>query len=211
MMSVAPGLSQEQVVSMLDEARVSFGNWTDWAEFNIYIDPESSQAIFRNAVLASKTTLIPLDITHQVLANEEMLNLLRLRPSAISRNPQPPSNLRTLFLEILTFFTKTYEREFGMNKGPPLHDPVAVAVALCPALFDDNEGERFGVHVVTDGDDSQLDHTRNMYDVGQCGRTMVRLLKKGEKGVRIPRSLDILGFWGLIGTALDEAEKMATI
>lgn len=208
-MTVAPGLSQEQVVEMLDEARISFGNWTNWSEFNIYIDPESSQAIFRNPVLASKTTLIPLDVTHQVLANEEMLDLLRLRPVEDSKGEV--SNLRTLFLEILTFFTQTYEREFGMNKGPPLHDPVAVAAALYPAMFDDNDGERFIVHVITDGDDSQDDHARNVHNVGQCGRTMVKMLRKGEGGVRIPRSLDILRFWGLVGMALDEAEKMATI
>ena len=45
-----------------------FGNWTPWAEFNIYIDPESAQSIFSNPVLAAKTTIAPLDLTHQMVS-----------------------------------------------------------------------------------------------------------------------------------------------
>ena len=44
-----------------------FGNWTPWAEFNIYIDPESAESIFSDPVLAAKTTIAPLDLTHQMV------------------------------------------------------------------------------------------------------------------------------------------------
>ena len=39
-----------------------FGNWTQWAEFNIVIDAEAAEFIFSNKELAAKTTLIPLDV-----------------------------------------------------------------------------------------------------------------------------------------------------
>lgn len=45
-----------------------FGNWTPWAEFNIYIDPESAQSVFGNPILAAKTTIAPLDLTHQMVS-----------------------------------------------------------------------------------------------------------------------------------------------
>ncbi|KAL8947201.1 MAG: hypothetical protein Q9183_007815, partial [Haloplaca sp. 2 TL-2023] len=53
-----------------------FGNETRWAEFNIYCDPEAAQSIFSNAVLACKTTLVPLDLTHKVLATTAVQELL---------------------------------------------------------------------------------------------------------------------------------------
>ncbi|KAF6817713.1 inosine-uridine preferring nucleoside hydrolase, partial [Colletotrichum musicola] len=52
------------------------GNWTPWAEFNIIIDPEAAAAVFHNKALAAKTTLVPLDLSHQVLATEEVRELL---------------------------------------------------------------------------------------------------------------------------------------
>jgi uridine nucleosidase len=45
-----------------------FGNWSHCAEFNIYIDPESAQSIFSNPILAAKTTIAPLDLTHQMVS-----------------------------------------------------------------------------------------------------------------------------------------------
>ncbi|KAL8808601.1 MAG: hypothetical protein Q9200_004204 [Gallowayella weberi] len=61
-----------------------FGNHTPWAEFNIYCDPEAAQSIFSNAILTPKTTLIPLDLTHQVLATEAVQSKLRHGPSDLA-------------------------------------------------------------------------------------------------------------------------------
>lgn len=52
-----------------------FGNWTPWAEFNIYIDPESAESIFSDPVLAAKTTIAPLDLTHQMVGLSLCLGL----------------------------------------------------------------------------------------------------------------------------------------
>lgn len=98
-----------------------------------------------------------------------------------------------------------------MGGGPPLHDPIAVAAAFQPSMFDDNEGERYDVYVVRDGDDSLSDHSRNKSNVGQCGRTIARLSPKGEPGIRIPRTLKVQEFWKMIDFALAEAEAASPL
>jgi len=78
-------------------------------------------------------------------------------------------------------------------------------------MFDDNGGERYDIYVVTDGDDSVLDHGRTKFNVGQCGRTIVRLLGKGEQGVRIPRALEVPAFWHMIDLSLERSEKFSSL
>jgi uridine nucleosidase len=188
-------LSDEKVVLLLEQARRSFGNSTPFAEFNIYCDPESAAAVFSNPVLAAKTTLIPLDITHQVLATPEILQRIKGANSLI----------RLLFYEIVTFFGQTYGVEYQMP-SPPLHDPIAVAAALHYDLFDDNDGERYEVHVVREGEESLASTARVEEKSNQSGRTIAKLLDKGKPGVRIPRTLDVPKFWDLIELGLKSAE-----
>ncbi|KAF2428794.1 nucleoside hydrolase [Tothia fuscella] len=187
-----------------------FGNTTPFAEFNIYCDPEAAASIFSQPSLAAKTTLISLDITHQVLATNDVTRMLHYGHSAqpASENKdEKPSGVRHLFHEILTYFTSTYAREFGMTTGPPLHDPLAVLAACCPTSFDDKDGERFGVYIVKEGDSNPESGERDASKAGQCGRTMMKLLSKGEQGVRIPRACQADKFWHLVDLSLREAEK----
>jgi uridine nucleosidase len=206
----ADNIDDRRVHEFLEQARRSFGNTTHYAEFNIYCDPEAAASVFSNQQLAAKTTLIPLDVTHQVLGNKAVLELL-------SNNYAGPddkladSAVRHLFLEIMMFFARTYETEFGMSEGPPLHDPIAVAATFAPEMFDDQGGERFEVHVVKAGDDNVFEHERNKKSVGQCGRTIARMLPKGKAGVRIPRTLKVPEFWEMINFSLDEADKASSL
>jgi uridine nucleosidase len=100
-----------------------------------------------------------------------------------------------------------------MYAGPPLHDPLAVFAVLAPQLFEDLDGERFAVHVVCGGDDSVGAATgeERPSRAGQCGRTVVRLLDKGESGVRIPREVDVATFWECLNTALKSAEDAKSL
>ncbi|KAI9876666.1 MAG: Uridine nucleosidase 1 [Pleopsidium flavum] len=181
------------------------GNVTQWAEFNIYCDPEAAQSIFSNPILVPKITLIPLDVTHQVLAKPEVLQLLLYGP-----DPTPgttPSTLRQLLHDLLTFFAHTYAEVFGLILGPPLHDPLAVAAILSDhheygVRFDDREGERWIVDVITDGLHSDFEEER-----GQVGRTRVTKAQSGDVGVRIPRDLDVRGFWLLLEGCVRTAEE----
>ncbi|KAK0848370.1 Uridine nucleosidase 1 [Friedmanniomyces endolithicus] len=189
-----------------------FGNHTPYAEFNIYCDPEAARAIFSNPELAAKTTLIPLDLTHQFLATSEVQKSLlygstRSRLSEVTSRSVKP--VRRLFFEILTFFAKTYADVFGLKEGPPLHDPLAVAVAFRHELFVYNkqgqtEHEYFAVDVVVEGEHGDSDQIRS--GPSQCGRTIVRRLPSGQPGVTIPRGLDAPALWNLIEASLGTAE-----
>ena len=181
-----------------------FGNETPWAEFNIYCDPEAAQAVFSNPTVAAKTTLISLDLTHQCLATQ------KVRKQMLGEG-QEPSLLRRLLDEILGFFAQSYEEWFNVTAGPPLHDPLAVAV-----LFGYNDGEggsifvddgvRYQVEVVTDGKHSPLDRVR-----GQVGRTVVERVEDvgalGVGGVRIPRRLDVDRFWAMLEGCAARADR----
>ena len=205
----AGNVDDAELQVLLHNARRSFGNTTDYAEFNIYCDPESASSIFSNPRLAAKTTLIPLDVTHQVLGNADVQKLLSNEYAGTDKFSASP--VRHLFLEILTFFAQTYEREFAMSDGPPLHDPIAVAAAYAPEMFDDNGGERFEVFIVTSGEEQIFEHQRITKGIGQCGRTVARMVPKGHPGVRIPRSLQVTEFWQMVHLALASADAVSSM
>nr|POE88241.1 uridine nucleosidase [Quercus suber] len=194
---------------------VRFGNWTPYAEFNIYCDPEAAAAIFSNEILAAKTTLIPLDLTHKFLGTRNMqYGLLFGFGVTIVVEPtmETVSTTRRLFFEILTYFSRTYAEVFGLTQGPPMHDPLAVAVIFAPELFicnvtaseDEGQGERFKVQVVTEGEHSGSGEPLN--GASQCGRTIATLLPLGQVGVRIPRGLEAKEIWGLLEGCLWRTE-----
>ena len=88
---------------------------------------------------------------------------------------------------------------FGLTKGPPLHDPLAVAVLLNPSfgIFGDQE-ERWHVDVVTDGL-----HSDSPEEQGQVGRTVI--LEVEEGGVHIPRNVNVHRFWAIVEQCMQHA------
>lgn len=215
-------------VSRLPGAESRIGNTTVWAEFNIYVsgscaviattsllkfhlqcDPEAAQSILTNPILMPKTTLCPLDLTHQVLATGPVRQ--RVLMSSVSGGTS--TALRRMLHDLLMFFAGTYMTVFGIESGPPLHDPLAVAVILSnlnPAYaeahpssvikFDDRNGERFAVTVVTDGQ-----HGKDVSITGQLGRTVAE--PKVGQGTVIPRGLDTDAFWDMLLECIDRAER----
>lgn len=170
-------------------------------------DPESSQSILSNSVLAPKTTLIGLDLSHQVLATRSV------QERVLGAGSAAKNDLRQMLYELLLFFAGTYSAVFGIDEGPPLHDPVAVAVILSnlnpeyaqsnptsAIKFNDKDGERFAVTVVTDGQ-----HVGTVAATGQLGRTIAKPVQ--GKGVAIPRGMDTDSFWDLLISCLERAEK----
>lgn len=89
------------------DGKPRIGNWTPWAEFNIVVDPEAAAEIFGNKEIASKTTLIPLDLTHQCLATSDVRELL-LHGKGGEKGGSGKTTLRTMLVELLYFFAKTY-------------------------------------------------------------------------------------------------------
>lgn len=170
------------------------GNKTPYAEFNIWCDPEAARSILTNPVLVPKTIVIPLDVTHQAFASKD------IRDRLVQGDMLPggkPTRLRTMFHELLMFFAHTYADVFGLTEGPPLHDPLAVAVLLADhananerILFHDNGGERWKMDVVLDG--------------AQVGRTMIA---RQQLGIIVPRSLDMPRFWSALEGCMALADE----
>lgn len=96
------------------------GNVTPAAEFNVFVDPEAADIVFRSGL---PVTMIPLDATHQAMILPDHLSRLRA---------QGPVG------EAVAGWLEFYERwdvdKYGMEGGP-LHDPCVIAYLLRPDLF----------------------------------------------------------------------------
>lgn len=229
LMGGAIGDGHTNAVYGIVDGKARVGNWTPWAEFNIIIDPEAAAFIFDNKQLASKTTILPLDVTHLVLARQDVQELLlygadkaSLDTSKVESVETAPeqrngkTTLRTMLVELLMFFAKTYKDFFGIVEGPPLHDPLAVAAVLTGTPWEiefvdysdtsdpatEDKRERFDVKVITDGT-----HEDALHNGSQLGRTIATLLPPGEEGVRIPRGLDIPKFWKVLEECVQRADE----
>lgn len=172
------------------------GNTTPFAEFNIWCDPEAAKSIFSNPHLKNKTTLVTLDLTHKVCAGKEQRDMLRFsREGNAESDGKTPTRMRQMFYELLMFFGGTYKEVFGVEEGPPLHDPVAVAVLLAglrgdsAVPFHDEGRERWEVEIVTEGE--------------QVGRTKITAAKEG---VFIPRAIDYRKFWNTLEDCMKQAD-----
>lgn len=93
------------------------GNYTPWAEFNILVDPEAAASIFGNPEIAKKTTVVPLDLSHQVLATPEIRELLLYGRDG-DKTGQGKTTLRTMLVELLYFFAKTYAYVYSATLLP---------------------------------------------------------------------------------------------
>lgn len=110
------------------------GNMTAAAEFNILADPEAAAIVFD---AGWPITMIGLDVTHGVLATPDRLEQIRAVDTDVSR----------FVAELIEFFGDAYmsERHYP---GPPMHDPLAVAAVIDPAVV---RTIRAPIHVETQG------------------------------------------------------------
>jgi uridine nucleosidase len=187
------------------------GNYTRWAEFNTVADPEAAAQIFRDKFIAAKTIVIPLDLTHQVLATESVRGLLLYGKSS-QKNGKAKTPLRQMLVELLMYFAGTYATVFGITAGPPLHDPIAVAAALIGTPWEINfhdsdsqspkQPERFSVTVETTG--SYKDAVEGKE---RTGMTVLTPLEPGSDGITIPRTLDFSHFWKVLEDCIELADE----
>ncbi len=98
------------------------GNDTPYAEFNMKVDPEAADIVFRSGL---HVTMVGLNVTHQALAV----------PEVIERLGGLGTRIGDLCVELLTFFSASYLRTWGFT-SPPLHDAVAVARVIDPTLVE---------------------------------------------------------------------------
>ena len=129
------------------------------------------------------------------------------------------SKLRPLLREIIAFFAHTYATQFGFIDGPPVHDPVAVAV-LISGIFEKIAAE--GEEGTSGGKEPKPDVETNMFDMEvllegeQSGRTVATKVVGGrghegevtgaKRGVRIPNTINVDRFWEVMSETVTRAE-----
>lgn len=97
------------------------GNVTPTAEFNIFVDPEAAEVVFR---ADWRVTMVGLDLTHQALATQELQDRVRAIGGEISE----------FILDIWGFIGMTYRDIFEFD-APPVHDACCVAALIDPAVM----------------------------------------------------------------------------
>ena len=101
------------------------GNVTPAAEFNIHVDPHAAAIVLDSGV---PITMIPLDVTHQVLTTPRRITALRALGNRCG----------SAVAALLVSFEKKRRASFG-SRGKALHDPCVIARLLRPALFGGRE------------------------------------------------------------------------
>ncbi len=97
------------------------GNVTPAAEFNMYCDPASAQAVFRSP---STKTLIPLDVTNRLELSYDLFNKL----------PDESTRVGRLLRQILPPVFRGYRQQLGLE-GIHVHDTVTLMAVVYPELF----------------------------------------------------------------------------
>jgi inosine-uridine nucleoside N-ribohydrolase len=97
------------------------GNITPAAEFNMFCDPASAQAVFRSP---STKTLIPLDVTNRIELSYDLFNKL----------PDESTKVGKLLRQLLPSAFRGYRQQFGLE-GIHVHDTVTLLSILHPDLF----------------------------------------------------------------------------
>ncbi len=112
-------------VVIMGGAGFEIGNVTPAAEFNIHVDPHAAAIVLGSGI---PITVIPLDVTHQVLSTPPRIAALRALPNRCG----------PAVAELLAGFEGARTARFA-ERGMALHDPCVIAYLLRPMLFSGRE------------------------------------------------------------------------
>jgi purine nucleosidase len=101
------------------------GNVTPAAEFYIYVDPHAAAIVVDSGI---PITMIPLDVTHQLLTTPKRLAALRVLGNRCS----------LAVAALLASFERNRRAKSG-SRATALHDPSVIAYLLRPTLFHGRE------------------------------------------------------------------------
>ena len=127
--AIAPRIRE---IVMMAGAQFEVGNITPAADFNVYVDAEAADVVLQSGV---PITMVPLDVSHQVLSTPARLDRIRALGNRAGR----------AVAGMLGFSEAFDRRKYGWE-GAPLHDPCTIAWLLAPSLFG---GRRINVRVET--------------------------------------------------------------
>jgi len=150
------------------------GNITPAAEFNIYVDPEAADIVFRSGV---PLTVMPLDVTHKALTSRAWVEEMRALGTPVGRAVASWTD----------FFERFDTAKYG-SEGAPLHDPCVIAYLLRPELF---AGRHINVMI----------ETRGEFTLGMTVADWWRVSGR-EPNAMFMGSVDREGFYGLLSERL---------
>jgi purine nucleosidase len=108
-------------IVLMGGAYFEVGNITPAAEFNIYVDPEAAEIVFKSGV---PLVVMPLDVTHKALTSREWVEEMRTLGTPVGQAVASWTD----------FFERFDTAKYG-SAGAPLHDPCVIAYLLEPSLF----------------------------------------------------------------------------
>lgn len=119
-------------IVLMGGAYFEVGNITPAAEFNIHVDPQAADIVFRAGV---PLTVVPLDVTHKALVTRARNDAFRALGTPVG-----------IAVAEMTEFFERYDKEKYGSEGAPLHDPCTIAWLLRPDLF---TGRHINVEIET--------------------------------------------------------------
>lgn len=114
-------VARVQEIVLMGGAYFEVGNITPTAEFNIYVDPDAADIVFKSG---APIVVMPLDVTHKVLVTKQRNDAFRALGTKVGR----------AVADMTDFFERFDKEKYGSN-GAPLHDPCVIAYLIQPDLF----------------------------------------------------------------------------
>lgn len=121
-----------QQIVLMGGAYFEVGNITPTAEFNIYVDPEAADIVFKSGV---EIIVLPLDVTHKALVTKPRNDAFRALNTPVG-----------IAVAQMTDFFERFDKEKYGSAGAPLHDPCVTAYLINPELF---SGRHINVEIET--------------------------------------------------------------
>jgi purine nucleosidase len=121
----------KQIV-LMGGAYFEVGNITPAAEFNIYVDPQAADIVFKSG---ANIVVMPLDVTHKALVTTSRNDAFRAVGNRVG----------IAVAEMTDFFERFDKEKYG-SEGAPLHDPCVTAYLINPDLF---SGRHINVSIET--------------------------------------------------------------
>jgi purine nucleosidase len=122
-------------IVLMGGAYFEVGNVTPAAEFNIYVDPEAADIVFKSGV---SLVVMPLDVTHKALTSRAWVEEMRALGTPVGQAVASWTD----------FFERFDTAKYG-SEGAPLHDPCVIAYLIEPALF---HGRHINVEIETESE-----------------------------------------------------------
>jgi len=183
LITIFPEIKQKIKQIILLGGAMGTGNISPVAEFNILVDPHAAKMIFESGL---KIIQIPLEVSHTCLVTDDIIKEIKSWNTPFS----------VVLIDLLMFFAKTYKEVYGFQ-DPPLHDPLTVAYAINPDIF---ETRFLRVDIETN---SELSKGQTVCDIHH--RT------NKQKNVHVAMKVNVSKFWEMLLHSLKIANQQSIL